>query len=88
MNNSPAYITELLRVAGLSQRKAAHAVGVSERMMRYYLHPDAQSDSYRPAPDHVIMALELLALCATNPAVGAELEKLRVCANSQKSGDL
>lgn len=82
MNNSPAYITELLRVAGLSQRKAAHAIGVSERMMRYYLHPDTESDSYRPAPEHVVMALELLALCNRNQTITAELTQLRSSATT------
>lgn len=59
-NPDPIYLRELIEKAGLSQRKTAHRLGVSERMMRYYLvstdHPN-----YRPAPYLVQFALECLA---------------------------
>ena len=59
-NPNPEYLRKLLDDAGLSQRKAAHILGVSERMMRYYLvQPD--NDGYREAPYVVQFALESLA---------------------------
>ena len=59
-NPDPAYLRVLLEQAGLSQRKAAHLLGVSERMMRYYLvHSD--NPNYRPMPYTVQFAIECLA---------------------------
>lgn len=58
-NPDPAYLRGLLQRAGLSQRDAARRIGVSERMMRYYLAPE--SASYRPAPYVVQYAIERLA---------------------------
>lgn len=55
----PEYLRALLDQAGLSQREAARRIGVSERMMRYYLAPE--SADYRPAPYAVQYALESLA---------------------------
>ena len=57
-NPDPAYLRGLLRSAGVSQREAARRIGVSERMMRYYLAPE--SAGYRPAPYAVQWALESL----------------------------
>ena len=55
-NPSPRYLRGLIEAAGLTQREAARRVGVSERMMRYYL-----SDvEFRPAPYPVQYALEQL----------------------------
>ena len=51
----PEYLRALLERAGVSQREAARRIGISERMMRYYL-------ADRPAPYPVQFALE--ALCA------------------------
>lgn len=58
-NPDPAYLRGLLDQAGLSQRAAAERIGISERMMRYYLAP-AGAD-HRPAPYTVQFALESLA---------------------------
>ena len=59
-NPNPTYIRTLLKKAGLSQRKAAHMLGVSERMMRYYLvHTDDANN--RPMPYAVQFCLECLA---------------------------
>ena len=59
-NPDPTYLRGLLDKAGLSQRKAAHMLGVSERMMRYYLvHSD--DANYRPMPYTVQFCLECLA---------------------------
>ena len=55
---SPEYLRALLARAGLSQREAARRIGVSERVMRYYLAPE--SADYRPAPYVVQFALESL----------------------------
>ena len=55
---SPEYLRALLARAGLSQREAARRIGVSERVMRYYLAPEAAD--YRPAPYVVQYALESL----------------------------
>lgn len=55
----PEYLRALLQRAGLSQRAAARRIGVSERMLRYYLAaPDAD---HRAAPYTVQYALEQLA---------------------------
>ncbi len=54
----PEYLRALLEKAGLSQRAAARRLGMSERVMRYYL-ADARAD-YRPAPYVVQFALESL----------------------------
>ena len=59
-NPNPDYLRELLEKAKLSQRKAAHKMGITERMMRYYL-TDPKSEAYRPAPYLVQFALESLA---------------------------
>ena len=66
-NPDPAYLRGVLASAGLSQREAARRIGVSERMMRYYL---ADADN-RPAPYVVQYALESLALqpVAENPII-------------------
>ena len=59
-NPDPVYIRTLLEKAGLSQRKTARILGVSERMMRYYLvHTD--DPNYRPMPYTVQFAIECLA---------------------------
>jgi hypothetical protein len=59
-NPAPAYLRGLLASAGLSQREAARQIGVSERVMRYYLAAE-WSEGYRPAPYPVQYALEALA---------------------------
>lgn len=59
-NPDPAYLRGLLDRAGISQREAAARLGLSERMMRYYLSP-GWSASHRPAPYPVQYALEQLA---------------------------
>jgi transcriptional regulator with XRE-family HTH domain len=58
-NPSPDYLRALLDRAGVSQRAAARRIGVSERVMRYYLADEAAG--YRPAPYPVQFALEALA---------------------------
>lgn len=57
-NPDPAYLRGLLLAAGVSQREAARRIGVSERMMRYYLADE--SADHRPAPYVVQYALESL----------------------------
>ena len=59
-NPDPTYLRALLEQAGLSQRKAAHLLGVSERMMRYYL-VRTSDQNYRPMPYTVQFCLECLA---------------------------
>lgn len=56
----PEYLRALLERAGLSQRQAAQRIGISDRVMRYYVS-DVQSETYRPAPYAVQYALESLA---------------------------
>lgn len=53
------YLRALLQQAGLSQRAAARRIGISDRVMRYYLADE--SAGYRPAPYPVQFALEALA---------------------------
>ena len=59
-NPDPRYLRGLLEQAGLSQRKAAELIGISDRAMRYYLS-DEESDSWRAAPYPIQFALERLA---------------------------
>jgi transcriptional regulator with XRE-family HTH domain len=56
-NPDPAYLRELIERAGLSQREAARRIGVSERMMRYYVSDDPDAPR---APYPVQYALEEL----------------------------
>jgi len=56
----PDYLRALLSDAGLSQREAARRIGISERVMRYYL-ADPSAGDHREAPYLVQYALEQLA---------------------------
>ena len=56
-NPDPAYLRGLIERAGLSQREAARRIGISERVMRYYL---ADPPVGKPAPYPVQYALESL----------------------------
>lgn len=53
----PEYIRALITQAGVSQQEAARRLGISARMMRYYV----AEDDNRPAPYVVQFALECLA---------------------------
>lgn len=57
-NSDPAYLLELLERAGLSQREAARLIGITDRMLRYYLSDDPAAAR---APYPVQFALEQLA---------------------------
>lgn len=59
-NPDPRYLRGLLEQAGLTQRQAAQLLGISDRVMRYYLS-DETGESYRAAPYPVQFALECLA---------------------------
>ena len=59
-NPDPRYLRGLLEQAGVTQRQAAHLLGLSDRVMRYYLS-DEDSDGHRAAPYTVQFALECLA---------------------------
>jgi len=59
-NPDPRYLRGLLEQAGVTQRQAAQLLGISDRVMRYYLSDEA-SESYRAAPYTVQFALECLA---------------------------
>ena len=59
-NPSPRYLRGLIEAAGLTQREAARRVGVSERMMRYYLSDLSAAEAHRQAPYPVQYALEQL----------------------------
>lgn len=54
-NPAPEYIRGLLTRIGVSQRKAAHVMGIGERMMRYYV---TESSEHRPIPYATQYALE------------------------------
>lgn len=60
---SPAYLRGLLETAGITQEAAATALGITVRVMRYYLS-NQESATYRPAPYAIQYALEQLAVCA------------------------
>ena len=55
----PDYLRALLVEAGVSQREAARRIGISERLLRYYLAPETAEDR-RIAPYPVQYALERL----------------------------
>lgn len=59
-NPDPEYLRALLEQAGISQRGAARSLGISERVVRYYLTPEDQP-GHRPAPYPVQFAIECLA---------------------------
>jgi hypothetical protein len=58
-NPDPHYLRGLLEQAGISQRQAAEAIGISDRAMRYYLS-EVDHPTYRAAPYPVQFALECL----------------------------
>lgn len=62
---SPAYLRSLLETAGISQEAAATALGITDRVMRYYLSRQ-ESATYRPAPYAIQYALEQLAAYSAN----------------------
>jgi transcriptional regulator with XRE-family HTH domain len=55
----PEYLRALVARSGLSQREAARRIGVSERLLRYYLAP--LEGDHREAPYPVQFSLESLA---------------------------
>ena len=58
-NPSPLYLRSLIEQTGLSQRKAAKVIGVSERVMRNYL--SLNQNDYTKCPYPVQFCLECLA---------------------------
>lgn len=58
----PEYLRALLEQAGLSQRAAAERIGISDRLMRYYLTEPGGGAESRIAPYPVQFALEALAV--------------------------
>lgn len=66
-NPESVYMRSLVSACGLTQAEAAKALGLSERVMRYYLSQN--DDTFRPAPYTVQYTLEQLAanLCEVNP---------------------
>lgn len=56
----PSYLRTLLSTAQLTQSKAADLIGISPRLLRYYLSSPS-SNGYRQAPYPVQYALEALA---------------------------
>ena len=58
-NPSPVYLRSLIEQTGLSQRKAAKVIGVSERVMRNYL--SLNPNDYTKCPYPVQFCLECLA---------------------------
>lgn len=60
-NPDPAYLRELVKKSGLSQRECARRIGIGERLFRMYLaYPGVKSA--QPCPYHVQFCLEALAL--------------------------
>ena len=58
-NPDPIYLRSLVEQTGLSQRKAAKVIGVSERVMRNYL--SLNQNDYTKCPYSVQFCLECLA---------------------------
>lgn len=59
-NPDPRYLRGLLDRAGITQRRAAQMLGITDRAMRYYLS-DESSATHRHAPYTVQFAMECLA---------------------------
>ncbi|WP_427551939.1 helix-turn-helix domain-containing protein (plasmid) [Methylomonas sp. MS20] len=59
-NPDPVYLRELIARAGLTQRKTAELIGISDRMIRKYL-ANRESASALEAPYTVQFCLECLA---------------------------
>lgn len=59
-NPDPAYLRELIGKTGMSQRKAAESIGISDRLMRSYL-ANRSTKTAQTAPYPVQFALERLA---------------------------
>ena len=59
-NPDPAYLRGLIEKAGVTQRVAAESIGISPRLLRYYL-TDRDGD-FREAPYPVQYALERLSM--------------------------
>ena len=64
-NPDPAYLRGLLDKAGLSVPKAAQQIGISDRMLRYYVTPPESGKKFQVAPYPVQYALEQLAVDIT-----------------------
>ena len=60
-NPDAVYMRSLVTACDMTQVEAAKALGLSERVMRYYLSQNP--DTFRPAPYTVQYALEQLAAC-------------------------
>lgn len=58
-NPDAAYMRSLVTACDMTQVEAAKALGLSERVMRYYL--SLNEDTFRPAPYTVQYTLEQLA---------------------------
>lgn len=58
-NPEAGYMRSLVSACGMTQADAAKALGLSERVMRYYL--SLNEDTFRPAPYTVQYTLEQLA---------------------------
>ncbi|MDE1906761.1 MAG: winged helix-turn-helix domain-containing protein [Rhodospirillales bacterium] len=56
----PDYLRALLAESGLSQQAVAQRIGISARLLRYYLAPETAADR-RVAPYPVQYAIEQLA---------------------------
>lgn len=63
----PDYLRALVVQSGLSQRAIADRIGISDRLLRYYLAPE-DADNRRVAPYPVQYALERLAEGRTSVA--------------------
>jgi transcriptional regulator with XRE-family HTH domain len=61
-NPAPAYLRGLVAATGLTQRECARRIGVSDRLLRYYLTDPASGKEAREAPYPVQYALEALAI--------------------------
>lgn len=59
-NPDPRYLRGLVDRSGLSQRRIAELLGITDRAIRYYLS-DECSPTFRAAPYTVQFALECLA---------------------------
>lgn len=69
----PEYLRALIERAGLSQRAAADAIGVSPRMMRYYIAEGSEHRARYPEQ----FALEALADACERERAKAQAAELR-----------
>lgn len=75
-NPDPTYLRDLMKLADITQERAAELLGVSPRAMRAYLSTSAEPGVHQDAPYSVQFGLE--ALAAGNRTRDSLLDAMRI----------